>query len=238
YFSNTLDSSSNQADQPVAQPKLWERPWTLDEIRERAHEWSLAGDAGDSVQEIRSSRTLLHNTFNDFNALADTRFVENSTTKRLSNNRGATLTPMSLKMPKGSFLLQPPQRPLRRQAKIRAKQLEDERNDLDSESSRRNGEQHRGSVRAAAEAAEDRLMKMTKKKKIMKQQRRSQSRSTNHQQSDSDEDDLQESEDRLTSLRRDNKKPKQKQTLQQAAATKSTAAAKSNDNNSVASLRR
>ena len=28
------------------EPKKWERPWSVDEIRKNAADWSLAGDAG------------------------------------------------------------------------------------------------------------------------------------------------------------------------------------------------
>ncbi|XP_078499233.1 WASH complex subunit 2-like isoform X2 [Lissotriton helveticus] len=80
---------------------IWERPWTLEEIRSSSGNWSLAADAGllNFLQEfsqqtisktheiekqldglIRDTKTTncrLHNVFNDFLMLSNTQFIEN-----------------------------------------------------------------------------------------------------------------------------------------------------------------
>ncbi|XP_026277014.2 WASH complex subunit 2 isoform X1 [Frankliniella occidentalis] len=81
--------------------KSWERPWSTDEMRQNAHAWNLAGDAGllkhlqefsqavlarthttekslDLLnEEINTLTSELNNTNNKFLCLANTQFVEN-----------------------------------------------------------------------------------------------------------------------------------------------------------------
>ncbi|XP_018425756.1 PREDICTED: WASH complex subunit FAM21-like [Nanorana parkeri] len=87
---------SCMADKPV-----WERPWSLEEIRKSSHSWSLGADAGllnflkefsqqtisktheiekqldGLVHEVKSTDCRLHNVFNDFLMLSNTQFIEN-----------------------------------------------------------------------------------------------------------------------------------------------------------------
>ncbi|CAG2227261.1 FAM21 [Mytilus edulis] len=57
-------------ENPSNGTRLWEKSWTMDEMRKNANNWSLAGDAG--MTGVR-----VHNVFNDFIMLANTQFVEN-----------------------------------------------------------------------------------------------------------------------------------------------------------------
>ncbi|XP_064652229.1 WASH complex subunit 2-like [Lineus longissimus] len=81
--------------------KVWEKSWSVDEIRKGAVNWSLAGDAGlllhlqefsqkmvsrtheiekqvdGLVHETKVANVRVHNVFNDFIMLANTQFVEN-----------------------------------------------------------------------------------------------------------------------------------------------------------------
>ncbi|CAN8216372.1 unnamed protein product [Coccothraustes coccothraustes] len=86
----------------VAEPApVWERPWSLDEIRKSSQSWSLASDAGllhflqefsqqtisrtheikkqvdGLINETKATDCRLHNVFNDFLMLSNTQFIEN-----------------------------------------------------------------------------------------------------------------------------------------------------------------
>ncbi|XP_014105946.1 PREDICTED: WASH complex subunit FAM21C isoform X1 [Pseudopodoces humilis] len=86
----------------VAEPApVWERPWSLDEIRKGSQSWSLASDAGllrflqefsqqtisrtheikkqvdGLINETKATDCRLHNVFNDFLMLSNTQFIEN-----------------------------------------------------------------------------------------------------------------------------------------------------------------
>ncbi|KAM4703784.1 WASH complex subunit 2C-like [Rhinophrynus dorsalis] len=85
---------------PAEQP-VWERPWSLDEIRRSSQNWSLGADAGllnflrefsqqtisrtheiekqldGLIREAKSTDCRLHNVFNDFLMLSNTQFIEN-----------------------------------------------------------------------------------------------------------------------------------------------------------------
>ncbi|XP_075072654.1 WASH complex subunit 2C isoform X2 [Mixophyes fleayi] len=87
---------SSAADEPV-----WERPWSLEEIRRSSQKWSLGADAGllnflrefshqtmsrthdiekqldGLVREAKTTECRLHNIFNDFLMLSNTQFIEN-----------------------------------------------------------------------------------------------------------------------------------------------------------------
>ncbi|XP_039926667.1 WASH complex subunit 2C isoform X3 [Hirundo rustica] len=80
---------------------VWERPWSLDEIRKGSQNWSLASDAGllhflqefsqqtisrtheikkqvdGLISETKATDCRLHNVFNDFLMLSNTQFIEN-----------------------------------------------------------------------------------------------------------------------------------------------------------------
>ncbi|XP_016280384.1 WASH complex subunit 2C isoform X1 [Monodelphis domestica] len=80
---------------------VWERPWSLDEIRKNSQSWSLAADAGllqflqefsqqtisrtheikkqvdGLIHETKATDCRLHNVFNDFLMLSNTQFIEN-----------------------------------------------------------------------------------------------------------------------------------------------------------------
>ncbi|XP_031463587.1 WASH complex subunit 2-like isoform X3 [Phasianus colchicus] len=80
---------------------VWERPWSLEEIRKGSQSWSLASDAGllrflqefsqqtisrtheikkqvdGLISETKAADCRLHNVFNDFLMLSNTQFIEN-----------------------------------------------------------------------------------------------------------------------------------------------------------------
>jgi WASH complex subunit FAM21 len=94
-------SDQPQSSQPSDDAKLWERPWTLNEIREGSKKWSLASDAGlllylkdmskrltartheidgqfnGLAQETKGTDIRMNNVFNDFMMLSNIQFVEN-----------------------------------------------------------------------------------------------------------------------------------------------------------------
>ncbi|XP_052534149.1 WASH complex subunit 2-like isoform X1 [Tympanuchus pallidicinctus] len=88
--------------QDAAEPApVWERPWSLEEIRKGSQSWSLASDAGllrflqefsqqtisrtheikkqvdGLISETKAADCRLHNVFNDFLMLSNTQFIEN-----------------------------------------------------------------------------------------------------------------------------------------------------------------
>ncbi|VDI07539.1 WASH complex subunit FAM21, partial [Mytilus galloprovincialis] len=88
-------------ENPSNGTRLWEKSWTMDEMRKNANNWSLAGDAGllhhlqdfsqqmisrvheigkevdGLLHETKMTGVRVHNVFNDFIMLANTQFVEN-----------------------------------------------------------------------------------------------------------------------------------------------------------------
>uniref|UniRef100_A0A7M4DVW7 Uncharacterized protein n=1 Tax=Crocodylus porosus TaxID=8502 RepID=A0A7M4DVW7_CROPO len=95
FSSRTAPSQMNGA------APVWERPWSLDEIRRGSQAWSLASDAGllrflqefsqqtisrtheikkqvdGLIHETKATDCRLHNVFNDFLMLSNTQFIEN-----------------------------------------------------------------------------------------------------------------------------------------------------------------
>ncbi|KAM9610408.1 WASH complex subunit 2-like isoform 6-T6 [Morphnus guianensis] len=92
----------NGAPRDAAEPApVWERPWSLEEIRKGSQSWSLASDAGllhflqefsqqtisrtheikkqvdGLISETKATDCRLHNVFNDFLMLSNTQFIEN-----------------------------------------------------------------------------------------------------------------------------------------------------------------
>ncbi|XP_037661230.1 WASH complex subunit 2-like isoform X9 [Choloepus didactylus] len=85
---------------PASEP-VWERPWSVEEIRKSSQNWSLAADAGllqflqefsqqtisrtheikkqvdGLIRETKATDCRLHNVFNDFLMLSNTQFIEN-----------------------------------------------------------------------------------------------------------------------------------------------------------------
>ncbi|XP_053307277.1 WASH complex subunit 2A-like isoform X2 [Spea bombifrons] len=85
----------------AAEEAVWERPWSLDEIRRSNQNWSLGADAGllnflkefsqqtisrtheiekqldGLIHEAKATDCRLHNVFNDFLMLSNTQFIEN-----------------------------------------------------------------------------------------------------------------------------------------------------------------
>uniref|UniRef100_A0A8C3G1K5 WASH complex subunit 2C n=1 Tax=Cyclopterus lumpus TaxID=8103 RepID=A0A8C3G1K5_CYCLU len=81
--------------------QTWERPWTLEEMRQSSANWSLAADSGlflflqdfsqrmlskthdiekqlDSlIRDTKATDSCLHSVFNDFLMLSNTQFIEN-----------------------------------------------------------------------------------------------------------------------------------------------------------------
>ncbi|KAJ6661704.1 hypothetical protein lerEdw1_013226 [Lerista edwardsae] len=102
---SSASSSSEAAAPPGAEPAtaglLWERAWSLEEIRGGSQGWSLAADAGllhflqefsqqtisktheikkqldRLIHETKSTDCRLHNVFNGFLMLSNTQFIEN-----------------------------------------------------------------------------------------------------------------------------------------------------------------
>ncbi|KAM6105335.1 WASH complex subunit 2-like isoform 2-T2 [Pterocles gutturalis] len=92
----------NGAPKDAVEPApVWERPWSLEEIRKGSQSWSLASDAGllhflqefsqqtisrtheikkqvdGLISETKATDCRLHNVFNDFLMLSNTQFIEN-----------------------------------------------------------------------------------------------------------------------------------------------------------------
>eukprot|EP00040_Diaphanoeca_grandis_P031155 m.185919 g.185919 ORF g.185919 m.185919 type:complete len:1156 (-) comp32247_c5_seq5:168-3635(-) len=87
--------------EPVIEEKIWERAWTIKELRAGTKDWTLASDCGlllymqefsqriltrtsalevmvdGLVHETKTTGSRMHNTFNEFNMLSNTQFIEN-----------------------------------------------------------------------------------------------------------------------------------------------------------------
>ncbi|KAM9847428.1 WASH complex subunit 2A [Aulostomus maculatus] len=81
--------------------QIWERPWTLEEMRQNSDSWSLAADSGlflflqdfsqrmlsktheiekqldGLIRDTKATDSCLHSVFNDFLMLSNTQFIEN-----------------------------------------------------------------------------------------------------------------------------------------------------------------
>lgn len=81
--------------------QIWERPWTLEEMRQSSANWSLAADSGlflflqdfsqrmlskthdiekqldNLIRDTKATDSCLHSVFNDFLMLSNTQFIEN-----------------------------------------------------------------------------------------------------------------------------------------------------------------
>ncbi|XP_039089635.1 WASH complex subunit 2A isoform X3 [Hyaena hyaena] len=93
-------TTPDQERAPPSEP-VWERPWSVEEIRRSSQSWSLAADAGllqflqefsqqtisrtheikkqvdGLIRETKATDCRLHNVFNDFLMLSNTQFIEN-----------------------------------------------------------------------------------------------------------------------------------------------------------------
>ncbi|XP_060047580.1 WASH complex subunit 2-like isoform X2 [Erinaceus europaeus] len=93
-------TTSDPERTPETEP-VWERPWSVEEIRGSSQSWSLAADAGllqflqefsqqtisrtheikkqvdGLIRETKATDCRLHNVFNDFLMLSNTQFIEN-----------------------------------------------------------------------------------------------------------------------------------------------------------------
>uniref|UniRef100_A0A8C3YVC3 FAM21/CAPZIP domain-containing protein n=1 Tax=Catagonus wagneri TaxID=51154 RepID=A0A8C3YVC3_9CETA len=93
-------TTPDQERAPASEP-VWERPWSVEEIRRNSQSWSLAADAGllqflqefsqqtisrtheikkqvdGLIRETKATDCRLHNVFNDFLMLSNTQFIEN-----------------------------------------------------------------------------------------------------------------------------------------------------------------
>ncbi|XP_052030589.1 WASH complex subunit 2 isoform X2 [Apodemus sylvaticus] len=96
-----MNRTSPDSERPPASEPVWERPWSVEEIRCSSQNWSLAADAGllqflqefsqqtisrtheikkqvdGLIQETKATHCRLHNVFNDFLMLSNTQFIEN-----------------------------------------------------------------------------------------------------------------------------------------------------------------
>ncbi|XP_058398861.1 WASH complex subunit 2A-like isoform X5 [Diceros bicornis minor] len=96
----TNRTTPDQQRAPASEP-VWERPWSVEEIRKSSQSWSLAADAGllqflqefsqqtisrtheikkqvdGLIRETKATDCRLHNVFNDFLMLSNTQFIEN-----------------------------------------------------------------------------------------------------------------------------------------------------------------
>ncbi|XP_076423792.1 WASH complex subunit 2C isoform X6 [Peromyscus maniculatus bairdii] len=96
-----MSRTSPESERPPASEPVWERPWSVEEIRRSSQNWSLAADAGllqflqefsqqtisrtheikkqvdGLIQETKATHCRLHNVFNDFLMLSNTQFIEN-----------------------------------------------------------------------------------------------------------------------------------------------------------------
>ncbi|XP_034367419.1 WASH complex subunit 2C isoform X3 [Arvicanthis niloticus] len=96
-----MNRRSPDSERPPGSEPVWERPWSVEEIRRSSQNWSLAADAGllqflqefsqqtisrtheikkqvdGLIQETKATHCRLHNVFNDFLMLSNTQFIEN-----------------------------------------------------------------------------------------------------------------------------------------------------------------
>ncbi|XP_014443040.1 WASH complex subunit 2C isoform X1 [Tupaia chinensis] len=95
-----MNRTSPEQERAAAEA-VWERPWSVEEIRRSSQSWSLAADAGllqflqefsqqtisrtheikkqvdGLIRETKATDCRLHNVFNDFLMLSNTQFIEN-----------------------------------------------------------------------------------------------------------------------------------------------------------------
>ncbi|XP_050661255.1 WASH complex subunit 2C isoform X3 [Macaca thibetana thibetana] len=96
-----MNRTTPDQEQAPASGPVWERPWSVEEIRRSSQSWSLAADAGllqflqefsqqtisrtheikkqvdGLIRETKATDCRLHNVFNDFLMLSNTQFIEN-----------------------------------------------------------------------------------------------------------------------------------------------------------------
>ncbi|XP_029962354.1 WASH complex subunit 2 isoform X2 [Salarias fasciatus] len=96
-----MANGPSRSDQFERDAQVWERPWTLEEMRQSSANWSLAADSGlflflqdfsqrmlskthdiekqlDSlIRDTKATDSCLHSVFNDFLMLSNTQFIEN-----------------------------------------------------------------------------------------------------------------------------------------------------------------
>lgn len=96
-----MNQTTPDPERAPASEAVWERPWSVEEIRRSSQSWSLAADAGllqflqefsqqtisrtheikkqvdGLIQETKATDCRLHNVFNDFLMLSNTQFIEN-----------------------------------------------------------------------------------------------------------------------------------------------------------------
>ncbi|XP_069548739.1 WASH complex subunit 2 isoform X2 [Brachyistius frenatus] len=96
-----IANGPSRSDHLASDVQVWERPWTLEEIRQSSANWSLAADSGlflllqdfsqrmlsktheiekqlDSlISDTKATDSCLHSVFNDFLMLSNTQFIEN-----------------------------------------------------------------------------------------------------------------------------------------------------------------
>nr|XP_049592197.1 WASH complex subunit 2A isoform X2 [Syngnathus scovelli] len=96
-----MSNGPDGSEHPGNDAQVWERPWTLDEMRQSSANWSLAADSGlflflqdfsqrmlsrthemekqlDSlIRDTKATDSSLHSVFNDFLMLSNTQFIEN-----------------------------------------------------------------------------------------------------------------------------------------------------------------
>ncbi|XP_029376448.1 WASH complex subunit 2 isoform X2 [Echeneis naucrates] len=96
-----MPNGPSRVEQLEKDAQIWERPWTLEELRQNSANWSLAADSGlflllqdfsqrmlsktheiekqlDSlIRDTKATDSCLHSVFNDFLMLSNTQFIEN-----------------------------------------------------------------------------------------------------------------------------------------------------------------
>ncbi|KAM9804220.1 WASH complex subunit 2C [Neosynchiropus ocellatus] len=96
-----MPNGPSRNEHPGKDAQIWERPWTLEEMRQSSDNWSLAADAGlflflqdfsqrmlskthdiekqlDSlIRDTKATDSCLQSVFNDFLMLSNTQFIEN-----------------------------------------------------------------------------------------------------------------------------------------------------------------
>uniref|UniRef100_A0A667I7L9 WASH complex subunit 2A n=1 Tax=Lynx canadensis TaxID=61383 RepID=A0A667I7L9_LYNCA len=96
-----MNRTTPDQERAAASEPVWERPWSVEEIRRSSQSWSLAADAGllqflqefsqqtisrtheikkqvdGLIRETKATDCRLHNVFNDFLMLSNTQFIEN-----------------------------------------------------------------------------------------------------------------------------------------------------------------
>uniref|UniRef100_A0A8C6S3L8 Uncharacterized protein n=1 Tax=Neogobius melanostomus TaxID=47308 RepID=A0A8C6S3L8_9GOBI len=103
-FPDGLTNGPSKSEHSDKDAQIWERAWTIEEMKQNSNNWSLAADAGlflclqdfsqrmlsktheiekqldGLIRDAKATDSCLHSVFNDFLMLSNTQFIENKET--------------------------------------------------------------------------------------------------------------------------------------------------------------